>query len=296
MDRALLPERISPGMEERSPLRWVMLPGLCCQAAGGDPEWADDLSSAWFLFYSAAHLMDSIEDRDDPHPWWAEIGPGAAINVASGLYFSASLAINSLNQKLTTPETTTEVTDEFYRTMLAMCAGQQRDLDNPTPELAQYWQIAAEKSGLFFALACRSGARLATQDSSRINGFNQFGHHLGVLIQVLDDLAEWQDSEEKPKLNIRDNISRTLPVIYALEVMPPTDRFRLREILQEQEGDERLSKEFRDLVEGCGAPVYMMTEIEHHTNLAKIGLEHAAPLHPAGKNLVTLLDDLVTKT
>jgi hypothetical protein len=44
-------------------------------------------AAAWLLFYAAAHLMDSLEDRDDPDPWWQALGPSAAINIATGLYF-----------------------------------------------------------------------------------------------------------------------------------------------------------------------------------------------------------------
>ncbi|HSF81459.1 MAG TPA: hypothetical protein VLA49_09505, partial [Anaerolineales bacterium] len=67
------------------------LPALCCQAAGGKPAWADAVTAAWLCFYQAAHLMDSLQDQDEPEPWWTEAGPGVALNVASGLYFSAAL-------------------------------------------------------------------------------------------------------------------------------------------------------------------------------------------------------------
>ena len=71
---------------DKSLSRWVDLPGLCCQAAGGNPEWANDLTAAWILFYSAAHLMDKVQDQDEPDPWWQKLGPGVALSAATGLY------------------------------------------------------------------------------------------------------------------------------------------------------------------------------------------------------------------
>src|SRR3990172_4221676 len=112
---------LSPGQEESAGgmyARLVELPALCCQAVGGEAEWADGVTAAWLCFYQAAHLMDSIQDQDEPEDWWAEAGAGVALNVASGLFFTASLLLESLRQEPTRGALAAEIVPEFYRSFL----------------------------------------------------------------------------------------------------------------------------------------------------------------------------------
>ena len=44
--------------------------------------------------------MDHVEDKEEPDPWWAELGAGPVVNVATGLYFSACLALSQLDEQL----------------------------------------------------------------------------------------------------------------------------------------------------------------------------------------------------
>ena len=68
--------------------------------------------------------------------------------------------------------------------------GQHRDLSIEHLNLEHWSQIAAAKSGEFFSLACRSGARLGKIDQRRIAGYSTFGFHLGMMLQILDDLVD----------------------------------------------------------------------------------------------------------
>ncbi len=151
--------------------RWASLPGLCCQAAGGEAEWADDVTLAWLLFYAAADLMDSVQDQDEPDEWWQEKGPGAALAAASGLYFSGSFALDQLNRKEETAQAAPGVITDFYHTFLTMTSGQYQDLTAEAATLEDYWRQAASKSGAFFQLACLAGARLASSDPAILGAY-----------------------------------------------------------------------------------------------------------------------------
>lgn len=279
---------------ERDPSKWVLLPGMCCQAAGGDPLWADDVTAAWFLLYTAAHLMDSVEDQDDPDPWWASLGPGAAVNAASGLFFCASLALNNIHDHKATRLAAREVIECFYKGFLRMCSGQHLDLIYPEPTLDQYWKVASAKSGDFFSLACRTGARLALDDPSLLDGYSRYGYHLGLLIQIMDDL---EDLHPYQNTNSPFQVSggyRSLPVVYAMEVSPPQVRDRLRENLMAASHSKGAAKEVLDLLEQSGATLYLMAEIERHRELAMVALEESDPRPPARDVLVSLLQDLTS--
>ena len=98
--RLVLPEPDSKTDLHRDPGRWVILPGLCCQAAGGKIESTLEISAAWLLLYTAAHTVDTIEDGDQDPRIDLLGGTGAAINIANGLFLSATRLLNSLQKRM----------------------------------------------------------------------------------------------------------------------------------------------------------------------------------------------------
>jgi geranylgeranyl pyrophosphate synthase len=277
---------------EHSPLRWALLPGYCCQAAGGDPHWADPLAASWLLFYIAADLMDTVEDQDLADPWWADLGPGIAVNVASGLYFTASKLLQKVSLTDASPQAAQAVIDRFFPSILQVCSGQHRDLTNPAPSLTEYWETAAAKSGAFFQIACWSGARLATNQTSILNGCDTFGQHLGLLIQILDDLEDFNAQQASNKVIWNQGIRRSLPIVFALEVNPPAARERLERLIEAAPLDDQASKEAWEMLDISGAGLYLLTEVEGHRKQALAALEGAFPDSPSRSALAKLLTDL----
>ncbi len=218
--------------------QWVELPGLCCQAAGGRPEWADDLTVAWLLFYAAADLMDKVQDQDEPAGWWRGLGAGAALSAATGLYFSAALALNQLAHNDKYGSAAVGLTQDVYKTFLEMTGGQYADLVNQNPTLEQYWESIGAKSGGFFALVCRAAAQLADQDREQLNGFQKYGYHLGMLVQILDDLEDVRPLFGRQIPGQRQELAHSLPVIYALSVLSDAENDDLKRLLASAPVDE----------------------------------------------------------
>ncbi len=271
--------------QSKSLSSWTDLPGLCCQAAGGYSEWADDLTVAWLLFYSAAHLMDKVQDQDEPDPWWKETGSGAALSAATGLYFSASLALNNIYHRPVNPKAAQEIVKDFYNCFLVMTSGQYSEFSDPFPSIERYWERAAAKSGGFFALACRSAARLASDDSLRLDGFERYGYHLGLIIQIRDDLEDIRPPAEKAAYGQRKEIGGSLAVVYALSVLPSQDRDLLRQSLRVAPSDSAAADEVIGLLNQSNASLYIVTEIERHRQLALESIQQAAENSPARESL-----------
>jgi geranylgeranyl pyrophosphate synthase len=180
-------ESVTQSQEQFS---WMELPGLCCQAAGGESEMALDINNAWGLLYTAAHMMDSIVDGDEPDAWWADFSPPAAINIATAMYAISGLFLTELFNREIPHDAVIDILGRFQCTILEMCAGQHIELSKMSLSLDDYWRIAEAKSGSFFGLACYAGARLATDDLNQLNGFFDYGFHLGTLIQISDDAKD----------------------------------------------------------------------------------------------------------
>ena len=272
--------------------QWMFLPNLCCHAAGGQPEWADDTTAAWLLFYVGAHIMDSIEDLDPPDDWWEIQGSSVALNVASAFFFTASSSLLELYKHEITQDVANEVITDLNSSFIKMCEGQHYDLLQKRPTLKQYWAIAGAKSGTFFSIACRSGARLATKDTSQIEHFSRLGYHLGILIQILDDLEDLTPQNFPDQFSNRAQVYSTLPFVYALEVSAQEEREKLESYLESETYDEHLSSEIISLIDKWGAGIYIRAEIEKHRSRAIEALISAEPISPAKEMLTAKLEGL----
>lgn len=270
---------------------WVLLPGLCCEAAGGDPSWAEPVAAAWGLLYTAAHVLDSVEDNDIPDAMWAHLGPGPAVNVATGLIVSASLALSGLRCWDVAETVVASIMDDFYCSILQICSGQHRDLTQAEPSLEECWQVVDAKSGTVFAVACRAGARLVIDDQDCLGHYSRFGHHLGVLVQIGDDASGVWPTKGRPS-DLATGGGWTLPVAYAMAVSPPEVRVRLRECLQAASQDPAAEVEGRRLMENAGAALYLAAEAERYCQRAKLALENACPPSAARDELASLLDSI----
>jgi len=216
-------------------------------------------------------------------------GKGPSINIATGLIISAFGALNSLHFIELDHETAAEITTDFQQTILQICGGQHRDLICREPSLNECWNIAEKKSGSSFALACRAGARLATNEQSKIDCYSSFGRHLGILLQIGDDVAGiWVAKGEKSDLTFGDHW--TLPIAYAMEVASVKDQRLLLECLNAGYNKHGRVSKALDLLERIGAPLYLATKMEWHRSEAENSLLNANPEPSARDSLLGLLN------
>jgi len=270
----------------------ALLPGLCCQAAGGEASWADHIAASWMLFYAAADIMDNLEDQDAPAKWWQDLGPAAALSAATGLFFSAASVIHQTSDQLATKDAAQILYQDFYQHFLIMSSGQYEDLRNPTPSLEKYWRIASEKSGAFFSIACRSGARLATNDTARIDHFGEYGLHFGMILQVLDDLEDLQFITQGYNPLPPDKTTRSLPVVYAAQMVDPKTKEKLLHCLSRASNEAESAQEAANIIEKSGAVLYLLSELAIHKEQAAKGLIQADAQSPAREFLMDYLERL----
>jgi geranylgeranyl pyrophosphate synthase len=275
--------------------KWAVLPGLCCQSAGGQAEWANNISAAWLLFYIAADIMDTVEDLDQPDAWWQEFGPGTAVNMASGLYFTATRILDRLYHEQPTREAAAEIIEKLIDGFLIMCSGQHIDLSQDRFTLDEYWAISAAKSGQFFGMACWAGARIDNADTVKLDCYQDFGKHLGLLIQLLDDLEEFENLHNlNSELEWR-NLQKSLPVIYTLEVVPDPVKTRFIECMKRAHQDPQAVDEVVQIMEECGVVLYLVAEIERISTSALSSLSSAGPEKNASQYLVRMVTHLKTR-
>ncbi|MBR4730031.1 MAG: polyprenyl synthetase family protein [Prevotella sp.] len=81
-----------------------------------------------------------------------------------------------------------------------------------------YYQVINKKTAVLFEACSELGAISAGASEAEISKARKFGHNIGMIFQIRDDIFDYYDSKEigKPTGNDMTEGKLTLPVIYAL--------------------------------------------------------------------------------
>lgn len=266
--------------------QFLRLPLLTCEATGGDPAHAVPIAAAWHLLHCAAHLLDDVEDQALEPP----LDPARVINWATALTFAAQLPLLHPARWGLPAARVLALSQAFNAASLRICAAQDTDLaagpkGNLSPD--DYWRIAGTKGGEPLALACRAGAMLGTQPQTEVDIYATFGYHLGVLVQLGDDLhALWTPRGRGDLITA----GRTLPVVYALTVASSEVRTLLLSLLRRAPDDPVALGELQSVLADLGVLHYLTLQAGKHHHLAREALLSAARPAVAQYELLKLLD------
>lgn len=274
------------------PTAWpIHLPILTCQAVGGDLRQAEVVAAAFELARLAARVLDDVEDLDRSDALWRQVGVPQATNAGTALLACAHLALAELATVGVDAGLISELQQDFAQVALTMTAAQHVDLmawealgTVGSGRLAEacpldsWWEIATGKSGSFFALGCRIGARLAVSPSAA-QPYSNFGYHLGLLLQVLNDSRGLLGQD-----GVRDLGRRlTLPVAYTLAVCPEVQQ-PLLQALDAGDAAQALA-----IMGRVGAVHYLMAVAESQRLEAGAALEQAGGDPAVHRALLDLL-------
>lgn len=276
-----LPGQSTPVEQNQTGL--LNLPSLVCRAVGGEYECLVTISKAWRLLYSAFYLLDKIEDQELSGKL-SQYDTGVLTNITTGLIFQAEIAlINAVVKKESSSERGEHFLIAFNQMALAVCAGQHQDLSSSNMTLAQAWENAAGKSGAFFALGCRLGAYAGAESSETEEVFTTFGYCLGLLVQLANDVEGlWGEYNDLSRGKV------TIPVAYALEVLPSLEKDKLVRYLDSPNTHQETT--IRQLILTNGALVYMALEAEKIKQRGKKVLDSLSLNHDPKKQLESMLD------
>ncbi len=115
-----------------------------------------------------------------------------------------------------------EVAALLAATIGELCRGQVLELQHlfdPDRTAESYLSAIEGKTASLMATACRIGGMVSDVSADSLDALTQFGHHLGMCFQVVDDVLDVTATEAvlgKPTGNDVHEGVYTLPVIYAL--------------------------------------------------------------------------------
>ena len=123
-----------------------------------------------------------------------------------------------LNVSLTHNDLIVQNLAELGRTLAKGEILQLTNIDNRDLSEDVYYQVIEQKTAALFESCCAIGALSANASPEQIELAKKFGHNLGIIFQIKDDIFDYYDSNEigKPTGNDMAEGKLTLPAIYAL--------------------------------------------------------------------------------
>ncbi len=100
-----------------------------------------------------------------------------------------------------------------------MVSGQARDLAAETTPLTQADEVLAlqaRKTGALIRFSCIAGALLAGESEEKIAALGRFGHNLGLIFQITDDLLDVEGNEQEMGKAVGKDADRGKATLVAL--------------------------------------------------------------------------------
>ncbi|WP_198422524.1 polyprenyl synthetase family protein [Streptomyces sp. QHH-9511] len=208
---------------------------LSAEAAGAAPEVGVPGAVAVELVHNFSLLHDDLMDGDEQRRHrdtvWKVHGPAQAILVGDALFALA----NELLLELGTVEAG-RATRRLTTATRKLIDGQAQDISYEHRErvaVEECLEMEGNKTGALLACAVSIGAVLGGADDRTADKLEEYGYHLGLAFQAVDDLLGiWGDPESTGKQTWSDLRQRkkSLPVVAALAAGGPASE-RLGELL-----------------------------------------------------------------
>ncbi|MDO9162987.1 MAG: octaprenyl diphosphate synthase [Methylococcaceae bacterium] len=202
-----------------------MLLLLAAKALGGITDSHLILAAVIEFIHTATLLHDDVVDesdfrrgKDSANAVW---GNAASVLVGDYLYSSAfEMMVRTNNMR---------VMEILSKTTTAIAEGEVLQLlncNNPETTETKYLEVIARKTAILFSAATRLSAVISNTPAATEEGLAQYGQHLGIAFQLIDDALDYKATKEELGKNLGDDLAEgkpTLPLIYAIQNSSKSD-------------------------------------------------------------------------
>ena len=242
---------------------------LSAKAVGGDEKTGLVGALAIELVHNFSLIHDDIIDGDVERRHvptvWAEFGVGPALIAGDGLL---TLAFQLLLEEPTTERV--NATRLLADATQAMIVGQAEDINSEhlsSLTLEECLRMEAGKTGALLACASSIGAVLAGADQATVRALSDYGQHLGLAFQAVDDiLGVWGDPKVTGKPVGNDLRLRKKTLLISVANSKGFDVFAETGITNDEEMTDAQVTAAMDFLDDCGARYETLEMAE--TNLA----------------------------
>jgi len=268
---------------------------LSARAFGYEGTHHHELAAVVEFIHTATLLHDDVVDGSDmrrgketANNVW---GNEASVLVGDFLYsraFQMMVGVDSMQVMQILSEATNTIAEGEVKQLLNV---HNADLDE-----AGYLDVIRSKTAKLFESSAWLGAVLSGRCESEQQAMADYGMHLGIAFQLIDDALDYSASSEDLGKNIGDDLAEgkpTLPLIYVINHGTPDQAALVREAL-EQGGRDRI-EEIKSAIESAGAIAYTSrsAQAEADKAIACLSLLEDSPYKAA---LVTLANFAVQRS
>ena len=250
---------------------------LSAEAVGATAETAVPGAVAIELIHDFSLIHDDIIDSDVKRRHrptvWAKFGTGVGVVVGDALH---ALAFEVLLSDPCPPRV--KAAKSLAEAVSAMIAGQSMDMafeKMSSVTLEQCLAMEQGKTGALLSYASSVGAILAGAHETIVEDMADFGAHMGVAFQAVDDLLGiWGDPERTGKpagADLRER-KKSVPVVIALNSDTPAAE-ELADLYARPEWDAGGVEAARALVEAGGGREHTQALARAHYDLAVSALD-----------------------
>ena len=169
------------------------------------------------LLHTASLVHDDVVDESTERRGQLSVNASynnkVAVLVGDFILSSALLRVS-----LTNDQRIVQLLSELGRTLAAGEILQLSNIQNQDISEDVYYQVINQKTAVLFESCCSLGALSSGASNEEIERAKVFGHNIGMIFQIRDDIFDYFDSKEigKPTGNDMREGKLTLPIIYAL--------------------------------------------------------------------------------
>ncbi|RDH82090.1 MAG: octaprenyl diphosphate synthase [endosymbiont of Escarpia spicata] len=268
---------------------------LAAQACGYKGQGHIDLAAIIEFIHTATLLHDDVVDGSDlrrnqetANAVW---GNEASVLVGDFLYSRSFEMMVSVGQM--------RVMDVLSHATNRIAEGEVLQLlncNNPETTEADYMEVIKRKTATLFEAGARLGGVITDASPEQEKAMADYGLHLGIAFQLVDDSLDYNSSNEDIGKNIGDDLAEgkpTLPLLQAMKVGSETQRKKLQEIIEKGGLDE--IDFVMETIRTTDAIVYTENMARQEAQKAKAALE-AIPPSPYRDALAALADFSVART
>ncbi|MFI1963130.1 polyprenyl synthetase family protein [Streptomyces pathocidini] len=275
---------------------------LAAEAAGGAARDAVPAAVAVELVHGFSLVHDDIMDGDElrrsrPTVWKA-YGTGPAVLAGDAMLTVAMATAARTGSRAALGELVGAL-DWLVRGQAEDLAFESRAFTGPDAvTVEEYLAMASGKTGALLGCAAAMGAALAGARGEAVTAYRDFGRHLGVAFQAIDDvLSVFGDPHRtgKPAGGDLTSGKKTLPVLEALAASTPASS-RLARLLLERPLAEGQLTEAALLIDRAGGRRRTEAWAHIHHQRALHALHSAAPLPCPKADLTEVAAHLLHRT
>jgi len=161
---------------------------------------------------------------------------------------------------------------------------------NPSVTEAQYLEVIERKTAALFAAACKGPAILKGHPVEVQEAMENYGRHLGIAFQMIDDVLDYTGDPETTGKQVGDDLNEgkpTLPLIYTMSAGSDDDSTLIKSALSNKSSEQL--DEVIAAVKRSGGIDYTQDQAQMHRQYALSSLNHL-PDSSATSALAALAD------